>query len=330
MSGTDINPGAKKTRGRPPKDKISERLSNSTQSSLVIDGAVGGAASNTSELCNRCGNDSDKWISCERCLSWFCLKCADLTDDEHSFFSSRKTRAHWYCDACESQAVKAVTTDQAIEEKCKEFLGSFQTRLEACETNLSNKADKSITDSLTTENKIIQDKILGLQKDISNLGKQIKLTRFEPVEKEKRKNNIVIRGLPETGNSDDDEELVKFILSEIECPDVVPIEITRLGKIPATVNTDEATGSVPGRAPARPIRCVLRKPDQKPLILNNAKKIRNSTSDKFDSKRIFIIPDQTALEREDDILLRKRLDELRNKHTDKKFIIKGKKITECT
>ena len=109
--------------------------------------------------------NSDKWIQCERCELWFCLICSDLTDKEHALFTSKKARAHWYCQACESQAVKAVTTDQAIEEKCKEFLGEFQLRLESCETRLNDKADKSTTDSLESRSKDLEDKIRGLEKE---------------------------------------------------------------------------------------------------------------------------------------------------------------------
>ena len=126
---------------------------------METDRAVGGACNSASELCSKCCKDSEKWISCERCLLWFCLSCADLSDDEHTFFTRRKARAHWYCEACEAQAVKAVSTDQAIEERCTEFLSEFQNRLEFCETKLDLKADKSDTDLLETENKILQDKI---------------------------------------------------------------------------------------------------------------------------------------------------------------------------
>ena len=298
---SNTTPSTKKTsRGRPAKDKVVERLT--PRSPAVAAAAVGGASNGTSELCSKCHNDSDKWISCERCLMWFCLNCAELSEEEHAFFTRRQARAHWYCNDCEAQAVKAVSTDQAIEERCKEFLGEFQTRLESVENKLNDKADKAVTDSIITQNKVLEDKIVGLQNDISNLGKQIKLARFEPFEKEKRKNNIVIRGLPETGNLVEDQDLVRFTLNEIDCSHIIPTNIQRLGKIPET----DASDGAQARPPARPIRCILLNSDQKSTILKNAKKVRNSDTTRFDNKRVFIIPDQTALEREDDIELRKK------------------------
>ena len=49
---------------------------------------------------------------------------------------------------------------------------------------------------------------------------------------------------------------------------------------------------------------------------------------RFDPKKVFFIPDQTALERDDDIRLRKKLKEMRDRSPGKQYIIKGKKIVE--
>merc|ERR1712208_147602 len=82
------------------------------------------------------------------------------------------------------------------------------------------------------------------------------------------------------------------------------------------------------KVPARPIRLVLPDTEHKFKILKNAKKIRNSSTDKFHCKKVFFIPDQTALEREDDVELIKKLEIMKNRHQGKHFIIKGKKIIE--
>ena len=58
MSTTrDVSPKTKKGRGRPPKDKVAERLDSQTKVILGTDGAVGGGSSSASELCKKCNKD---------------------------------------------------------------------------------------------------------------------------------------------------------------------------------------------------------------------------------------------------------------------------------
>ena len=324
--------------------KSKKGRSRNVSERLAVAGAAAAAAGDTSK-CQLCKADLEqtqiKCIECERCLVWFCINCAVLTDDEHAFFTSKTARAHWYCTECEAPAVKSVTNDQQIEEKCNQFLGKFETRLDKCEGDIATKADKSDLDTLATANKKLEEKIVGLQRDISTLGSKLNLVRFEPYEKEKRKSNIVIRGLPETGSETEDRDLVKFALSEINCETIIPAEVSRLGKMPAKPSTeenanapgDQAIAAAPAgrggtRVPSRPVRCVLLNSDEKKQILQNGKQVRNSVTIRYDPKKVFFIPDQTKLEREDDWILREKLRKSRAENPDKHYIIKGKKVVE--
>ena len=141
----------------------------------------------------------------------------------------------------------------------------------------------------------------------------------------KRRKNIVIRGLPELEQSDDenhDNKLTKVLLNEIGCGEITTMSITRLGKKIASADSTE------NRVIARPLRVSLSSVDDKNKILKCGKKIRNSETTLFDPKKIFVIPDQTALEREDDVALRKKLHSKRESFPDKTFIIRSRQIIE--
>ena len=264
--------------------------------------------------------------------------------------SSAAGSIHWFCTKCETAALTDVSTGIQIEEKVKAYMSKFDDRLSKCETDILAKADKTDLDELSAKNKTLESKVTALQNDISKLESKIQLVRFEPAEKLKRKNNIVIRGLPETYDQTQDNDLVRFALSEIDCSDIIPIEISRLGKKPATQtatnneqtqngvspnqnqppSTDTVNGPELTRPPARPVRCILLSSDQKSKILQNGKKIRNSVTIRYDPKKVFFIPDQTQLERDDDIKLRKKLKEMRDRSPTKQYSIKGKKIISHT
>ena len=87
---------------------------------------------------------------------------------------------------------------------------------------------------------------------------------------------------------------------------------------------DSAAASVP----ARPIKCILNSSDDKGKLLRNAKKIRESNTTRFNKNKVFFVPDQTSLEREDDLELRDSLRKKRQAFPDKQFIIRRRKVVE--
>ena len=284
--------------------------------------------------CKKCQVDlasDSKCIQCERCLLWYCIGCANITEAQYSAMSSLKF-IHWFCLECEPAALKAAQNDKQVEEQCKEFFSVYDTRLTKCEENIEKKAEKSEVDSLKATVINQDDRIEGLLKDISTLNRKLDLVRFEPFEKAKRKNNIVIRGLPETGNSDEDKAKVAVALAEVGCAAIIPNDVARLGELKKkeTVVEGADASPLPSDFIPRPIRCTLSSTDEKAQILKNGKKIRNSKSDLFDPKKIFFVPDQTALERADDVKLREQLRLKRIEFPDKSFMIKNRKVIDIT
>ena len=79
--------------------------------------------------------------------------------------------------------------------------------------------------------------------------------------------------------------------------------------------------------PGRPIRLTTTSTTIKHAILKNATQVRKKDSKLYNKKKVFILPDQTKLERQADLELRKKLKETRDANPNCKFTIsRGKKI----
>ena len=158
--------------------------------------------------------------------------------------------------------------------------------------------------------------------DISKRNSKFQLLRTEQQEVAKRVKNLVICGVPESSEVDD-EDIVQEILNDIGCPDI-DIETTlRLGKIDRSLPENNAPDAPDTRKKIRPIRVVLTNESDKGDILRNAPKIRQSKLTSYSPTAIFIVPDQTKLERELDIELRKNLRATRERDPNSRYSIRS-------
>ena len=163
-----------------------------------------------------------------------CQSCTNLDNEEYKFLTSRP-QFHCYCIPFESDAMQAIKNEALIAERCQEFLSKYEKKMDDIEDRVNTKADIAKEDYLSTSVQVLNDQVKHLATDISRLNQKIESMRFEPVEKTKRKNNIVIRGVPESEDLTDTER-IKEILDKIGCGNITPTEITRLGKRHANRN----------------------------------------------------------------------------------------------
>ena len=121
----------------------------------------------------------------------------------------------------------------------------------------------------------------------------------EPEEKAKRKNNVVIRSVPEEVVKSD-SDLVQDIISQIGVEEFHVKSVTRLGK---PIRNEQ------GVLKPRPIRIILSNIVyivynclyclmSKKNVLKRASMIRQRESEFYDCKNVFITLDHTILERE--------------------------------
>ena len=192
------------------------------------------------------------------------------------------------CKACKEPAKRAIIKDKCIEDKCKEYTKKINEKFRSLEVDLQNKAD-------TIEIDRLQRRIENIEKSIRKLGGEDKedkpwstitdtSTKVEEViqksledrdieerERQNRRKNIIVFGLPETDKPEPEtrrEEDIQKIVGL--CRNICKIDITskdvrravRLGK--ATENNE------------RPLLIVMDEETKKQEIFLNLNKIRDA------------------------------------------------------
>ena len=245
-------------------------------------------------VCSKSLKSNDDCLQCERCLSWSCASCASVNDAEYEILS--RPDFHWYCKSCQKPAQEAVRSDKIIEDRCKEYMKVFTARLDNMEKQLQEKANSDLVNKIDSDVKTLDKKISGIATDVSKVNEKCNLLCNEQAEKEKRKNNIVIRGLPEDLDNSNDADKVKTVFAAIGT-EAIPKSILRLGKKP------DAPAAADGTEKHRPLRVVLENVETKTDVIKKAPKIREAEDLPFPKETVFICPDQTKLEREQDVKL---------------------------
>ena len=259
-------------------------------------------------------------ISFSRCAKWQCQSCAGISPETYSFLSNREDFA-WYCPSCKVPAAEDVLNGVQIEEKCQQFFETISIRLLNVEQGLILKADKARVEGMESKVLVVQNSVQMIATDISKLNSKFQLLRTEQLEVAKRIKNIVIRGAPESTKLED-QDLVQEVFADIGCPDIEIESVIRLGRI------DNRQPDSDARPKTRPIRVILTNESDKAPIIRNAPKIRQSQSTLYSPTSILIVPDQTKLEREQDIELRKNLRAARERDPGSRYSIRSGKVVK--
>ncbi len=301
----------------PVTDNSKSRSGSSTRSQRKKGQSQTGTSQNddfwTCGLCKKqFGDPEDKLIECDRCKLFFCTKCLKMSDQTYAALCQAASVSHWFCLSCEQPALHAIRDDREIEEKCKAYFEEMNKRVEVLENEMPKKADKAVVDQLCSDINNLKTEMQGAHSDVSTLSDRLELIRKENEEKEKRKNNIVVHGLPEKENIPD-EEIADELLSVIQVR-ARPRHVERLGQ--NRFDNPEVKG--------RPLRMVMENDTAKSEVMKNATKVRRGQTTSFDCKTVFINPDYTKLEREDSKKLREQLKKKRE--TDPNWIIRNFKI----
>ena len=121
--------------------------------------------------------------------------------------------------------------------------------------------------------------------DMSAINKKLDDIINEPTQVESRKMNLVISGMPEIDEFED-QDLVQRVLNLVDAKET-PVHVRRLGRADSE------------RTRPRPIKVVMRTTEGKERALQNAVRLRNIEADSpFNPRHIFIGKDLTQLERE--------------------------------
>lgn len=195
-------------------------------------------------ICSVTMTKKDKALQCELCELWYHTSCENLDDDTYDLIMKDSKKEvpliHWYCSKqCNKVASKYLGGVLHLErevQKLSEEVAHIDKSLAALnEGKLPEKLARAVKDisqqCAQTSTDALEQKMMGI--DIITEREKEKLAEIE--ERVKRKNNLMVFGLPENkeknrdGRMDEDKLLIRELLEEINI-DQNPVEHRRIGK----------------------------------------------------------------------------------------------------
>ena len=237
--------------------------------------------------------DNDSMVACDRCSQFTCIECLGMSEEQYKLMGEIWCTV--LCDNCRPIGIKEMKEGRTVEMQCKEFLLHHNERMIELETKINLKADKTVVDTLESNQRSMNTKMEGLAEYISKLNKKLELMYSEDEAKADRASNVVVRGVPEAA---DIKKTIKDILEHLWV-DTEPEYITRMG-------TPKSDGS------GRPIKVVLKNTEYRNALLRN--KFRPT-------KNIYNGGPNGIREREKDNKLRALLKEKRETESGFKWMI---------
>lgn len=191
-----------------------------------------------------------KMLECNRCHEHFCIKCLNIGDKAYDILS--KSDMMWFCPPCRITVEKSILTDRKIEERCKEIMRTYESRIAELERIISLKCEQSDIRKIVQEEVEMQAKTGG--KTVSAASTEQIISELK--ERKQRENNLMIFGIPEqqkgSGNQrkEKDIKMIGDLFEECELTDdETPRNVIRVEKRP---EADSIMG-------ASPIKCCLLK-----------------------------------------------------------------------
>ena len=183
-------------------------------------------------------------------------------------------------------------------------LNDFETELVTLKSRVSDieKKSSSTETSLEAKCNMIKEleKKVKLNETIHKQHKDIKKvidnhqSFLEKTDAFRREKNVVVFGVEESDASNDETDVVKRILMNIECPNIEPVKVMRLGKpLPPTAEPNESEP----RIKKRPLLVILNSSQQRKQVLGSSSKLKTHTDEFFHN--IYIKKDQSPCERKE-------------------------------
>ena len=246
----------------------------------------------------------------------------------HSLIGTVQGNMFWYCTTCKDSAVSAVKADKVVEEKCKEFLESFEKSLrEEAIKLIKTTCDKymlTITKRLEAVEQKLNSTVEARQSSSTTMGTlQANEREGQAIDclqdRMARKNNVVFFGVSEAEGSTREDKMadnkakIVSIASEIgvQLKDEDILFFKRLGKMGQTRMVKDEEVSLPR------LLLVTLTEAAKAALMKNAYKLQFSTSE---MKEIQIKHDMSKEDRQREYELRQEARQKQMDNTDQDFL----------
>ena len=303
------------------KNNNGESLTNSTQTQKDSRNASPSKPSpfnfltDNSHLCKICSNEfqgkTKDGIQCDRCTAWFHHGCTNLTQAEQKILSKPANHKSfkWFCDTCEGEWSK-------VDPVLGNLVARQAAQLEAL-TSLVHKVMEQNTEVIK-QNLKIMDTMTKEKKSDDVIKTHVEEVLNDQLEREQKKNNIVLFGLEEGTEQDEEKNKKQDVVKTKEILTHVNPDV-KLDKL------DSATIMRIGGKKAnktRPVKIIMESQDDKNNILRNSRNLKNS--DKF--SKIGLTFDKTRKQQEEYRKLKEKLDEMKNLNDGKEYQIYRNKV----
>ena len=260
-------------------------------------------------------DEHDKLLLCELCEeTWKCDKCLNLTPEMYLALQESKDLT-WICPPCKkfrgtcdkyvTQAVKVAMEDFAKTQELKfeKNMKELEKRVQQLEEG-NNVASAELTSIIGTDAKQALTKCEAMSEDLSKLNKKMSEMITEPDEIDRRKANIMIRGMPEKAEIQD-TDLIQELGQALGADDIFK-NAKRIFRIGQKSDT---------RSRPRAIKVVCSSENDKDTILRLSKKLKDTPGIglSFKPSDVYLGPDQTAIQRERAYQARVRRRQLKEK-----------------
>lgn len=272
--------------------------------------------------CSQCQVSGRGLVQCECCDLWYCNVCCGITEDTLVLLGEAEC-LHFFCPPCEDEVFNLINKknceDSPITSSQKDILSVVTDTISKAISNLQSAMQTTITSLLGPRN---QEQPMAMDDQFSHnplshrdeISQAVSSVLNEEKEKSKRRLNVILHNIPESNaenaemRKQHDVDTAKAIVNQhLGIPASIP-QTVRLGK-----KSDKP----------RLLRITVGSDEEKAEILRNCTKIRTISEPEYLS-RVFITPDLTKKEREENKALRNKLKEMNNGQN--KYQIKNGRI----
>lgn len=268
--------------------------------------------------CDICSSSVERLVQCDRCLTWYCCGCANIPE-QLQVVLSEFIELHWFCSGCDQKAIDAIRSfnddsdpitniKSSFTKAINTAMKSFQEALQEVIKNFQNTihttltANPSESTSMDTESPILTPGLLSRHEPLTvqDVSQAVSSCMSEEKEKQKRKLNLIVHNLPEStldeGQQRKSDDICKTtdIFKEVLQVNSKVTNAVRIGK-----KGDKM----------RLLKITVETEKDKANILRNAIKLRSDSLPEY-RRKIFITPDMTPRERDENKALRAKLSEL--------------------
>lgn len=290
-------------------------------------------------VCRKVVKDEDNGIECDSCKEWVHSKCAEVPLGLYSALSKYEGKKggcgiFFYCEKCKGNLLKMreeltglkervnvlekewKDTNKKIGERGVEIEERKKVELESVWNEIElikkegNETKISFAEIMKEEKRLADKEQAGITSMNVGINKgggerQLQMEMAEAIERDKRRNKLVMMGIPESNCEVRENDIVREVLDCLVGE--TKVEFENLGRI----------GRKGDRA--RPVRILIVDNTCRRKLLARAKKLKDMTG----KDKIYIAPDLTRKQQDEDRVLREEVRRRKQAGEQRVYISKG-------